>query len=42
MDVVAIVRKSKVGEKLLFSKVIGDRVIGSKERSSEVSQMVGI
>ncbi|ETW80157.1 hypothetical protein HETIRDRAFT_322785, partial [Heterobasidion irregulare TC 32-1] len=34
--------KSKVGEKVLFAKVIGDGVAGSKERSSEVSRMVGV
>ena len=42
MDGVAIVRKSKVGEKVLFAKVIGDGVAGSKERSSEVGRMVGV
>ncbi|ETW78896.1 hypothetical protein HETIRDRAFT_420112 [Heterobasidion irregulare TC 32-1] len=42
MDGVAIVRKSKVGEKVLFAKVIGDGVAGSKERSSKVGQMVGV
>ncbi|ETW79949.1 hypothetical protein HETIRDRAFT_322976, partial [Heterobasidion irregulare TC 32-1] len=39
---VTIVRKSKVGEKILFAKVIGDGVASSKEHSSEVSQMVSI
>ena len=41
MDGVTMVRKSKVGEKILFTKVIRDGVAGSKERSREVGQMVG-
>ena len=42
IDRVAIVRKSKVGEKVLFAKVIGDEVASSKESSRKVSWMVGI
>ena len=41
MDGVAIVRKSKVGEKVSFAKVIGDGVAGLKESSREVGRSVG-
>ena len=42
MDGVTIVRKSKVGEKMSFAKVIGDGVAGSKESSRKVGQSVSV